>query len=41
MANLGVNLWRHGEEGKIASIRAGRIRYVAKCQSRATARNAR
>jgi hypothetical protein len=34
MANLGANLWRHGEEGKIASIRAGRIRYVAKCQSR-------
>jgi hypothetical protein len=34
MANLGANLWRHGEEGKIASICAGRTRYVAKYQSR-------
>jgi hypothetical protein len=34
VANLGANLWEHNEEGKTASIRAGRIRYQARCQSR-------
>ena len=33
MANLGANLWG-SEEGKTASIRAGRIRYEGRCQSR-------
>jgi len=27
--NLGANLWGHSEEGKTASIRAGRIHYHA------------
>jgi hypothetical protein len=34
VANLGANLWGHGEDGKTACIRAGRIHYVARCQSR-------
>ena len=34
MANLGTNLWGHGEEGKPASIHAGRIHYTAQCQSK-------
>jgi hypothetical protein len=34
VANLGANLWWHSEDGKTASIRAGRIRYLAQCQSK-------
>jgi hypothetical protein len=34
VANLGANLWGHSEEGKTASIRAGRIHYQARCQSK-------
>jgi hypothetical protein len=33
VANLGANLWGHGEEGKTASIRAGRIQYKTRCQN--------
>lgn len=29
VANLGANLWGHSQDGKTASIRAGRIRYKA------------
>jgi hypothetical protein len=32
--NLGANLWGHSEDGKTASIRAGRIHYQAQCQSK-------
>jgi hypothetical protein len=35
-ANLGTNLWGF-KECEIASIRAGRIHYVARCQSRSPA----
>jgi hypothetical protein len=34
VTNLGANLWGHSLDGKIASIRAGRIHYQAKCQSK-------
>ena len=34
MANLGENLWRNFDAGKVASIRAGRIDYVSRCQSK-------
>jgi hypothetical protein len=34
MANLGANLWEHAGDGKTACIRAGRVHYVARCQSR-------
>ena len=34
MANLGENLWKNFDAGKVASIRAARIQYVARCQSR-------
>jgi len=34
VANLSANLCGHSEDGKTASIRAGRIRYQARCQSR-------
>ena len=41
VANLGEDLWKNLEAGKAASIRAGRIRYVARCQStRGCKRNA-
>ena len=32
--NLGANLWEHSQDGKTASIRAGRIHYQAQCQSK-------
>jgi hypothetical protein len=32
--HLGANLWKHIEDGKTASIRAGHIHYKAKCQSK-------
>jgi hypothetical protein len=34
VANLGANLWGHSQDGKTASIRAGRIHYQAHCQSK-------
>jgi hypothetical protein len=34
VANLGANLWGRSEEGKTASIRAGRIHYDTQCQSK-------
>jgi hypothetical protein len=34
VANLGVNLWEHIQDGQTASIRAGRSQYQAQCQSR-------
>jgi hypothetical protein len=34
VANLGANLWGHSQDGKTASIRAGRIHYQARCQSK-------
>jgi hypothetical protein len=34
VANLGENLWRNFDAGKVASIRAGRIDYVSRCQSK-------
>jgi len=34
VANLGENLWKNFDSGKVASIRAARIQYVARCQSR-------
>jgi hypothetical protein len=36
VANLGANLWEHNQDGKTASIRAGHIHYVARCQSRSS-----
>jgi hypothetical protein len=30
VANLGANLWGHSQDGKTASIRAGRIHYQAR-----------
>jgi hypothetical protein len=34
VVDLGANLWGRSEEGKTASIRAGRIHYEAQCQSK-------
>jgi hypothetical protein len=34
VANLGANLWEHSLDGKTASLRAGRIHYTARCQSK-------
>jgi len=33
--NLRANLWEHSQDGKTASIRAGRIHYKTRCQSKA------
>jgi len=35
VATLGENLWGHSQDGKTASVRAGRIHYKARCQSKA------
>ena len=34
MDNLGANLWGDSQDGKTASVRAGRIRYLAQCQNK-------
>jgi hypothetical protein len=35
VANFGANLWGHSQDGKTTSIRAGRIHYKTRCQSKA------